>query len=114
MQALSPETYHPKSDYQADDDGKMLKDAEGKPTLKPDAQGYKIKPLSSLQFMEVMTDGFEVKNGVNKMNSIGVRLLLSYGLQDPAQLNKMPALHLVEVAQAIYQKAAISEAERKN
>lgn len=32
--------------------------------------------------MEVMMDGYEVKNGINKMNLVGVKLFFIYGLED--------------------------------
>ena len=48
------------------------------------------------------------------MNSVGVKLLLTYGLEDASQISKIPALDLVQVAQAIYNKSALAESERKN
>lgn len=114
MQALAVETHYPSSAYQRSDDGELIKGADEKPLLKENAKGYRIKPLNSLQFMEVMMDGYEVKNGVNKMNSVGVKLLLTYGLEDASQISKIPALDLVHVAHAIYNKSALAESERKN
>lgn len=114
MQVLAVETYYPTSAYQTKENGELVKGADKKPLLKDNAKGYRIKPLNSLQFMEVMMDGHEVKNGINKMNSVGVKLLLTYGLENPSQISTIPALELVQVAQGIYNKSALAEAERKN
>ncbi|GMM70905.1 hypothetical protein MTsDn5_08570 [Alteromonas gracilis] len=114
MQALAVETVFLNSQYQKDEDGEfVLNDAEER-QLNPGEEGYRIKPLNSLQFCEVMTDGFEVRGGNNVMKFSGVQLLLRYGLENPAIITKLPALRMTELAHAIYVKSALVESERKN
>jgi hypothetical protein len=114
MQALAVEEVFLNSQYEKADGGKFITDENGERRLKPGVEGYKIKPLNSLQFCEVMTDGFQVRNGDNVMNFQGTKLLLRYGLENPALINKLDALTITELAHAIYAKSALAEAERKN
>jgi hypothetical protein len=106
MQALSTERFYTK-DQLTQDENKQDVPKEG-------AEGYKIKPLNSLQFCEVMTDGFTHRNGEFVMSFAGVKLLLRYGLDDPTIISTLPALKLTEIATGIYHKSAVAEAERKN
>lgn len=114
MQAVAVETVFLNSQYQQDESGKFITDENGERALKPGAEGYKVKPLNSLQFCEVMTDGFQVRNGDNVMNFQGTKLLLRYGLENPSLINKLDALTMTELAHAIYKKSALAEVERKN
>lgn len=114
MQAIAEENFYPSSQYERDAKGNILKDEDKKPVLKANAKGYKIKPLSALHYCEAMTDGFEARNGAFVMNFTGVKLLLRYGLSDPLKIEELSATEMREVAQAIYTKSALAEAERKN
>lgn len=114
MQALAVEEVFLNSQYEKDEDGNFVTDENKERILKPGEQGYKIKPLNSLQFCEVMTDGFEVRGGNNVMKFTGNQLLLRYGLENPSIINKLTALKMTELAHAIYTKSALAEAERKN
>lgn len=114
MQALAVETVYLNSQYQKDDNGEFVFNDAKERQLKHGEEGYRIKPLSSLQFCEVMTDGFEVRGSNNVMKFAGVQLLLRYGLENPAIIPKLPALRMTELAHAIYNKSSLAEAERKN
>lgn len=114
MQALAVETVYLNSQYQKDDNGEFVLNDASERQLNPGEEGYRIKPLNSLQFCEVMTDGFEIRGGNNVMKFAGVQLLLRYGLENPAIIPKLPALRMTELAHAIYTKSALVEAERKN
>lgn len=116
MQALSVETYYPKDQYQKKADAEGIAEEQLKfeehYERKPDAKGYEIKPLDSLQLTEVMSTGFDA--ATHKMTFQGIMLLLKYGLKDPSLIRSMRSIHHIEVSQAIYNKAALAEAERKN
>lgn len=118
MQALSKEMFYPPDQYQKKPEAAAKPESELKFKEdfepKPDAKGYMIKPLNALQFTEVMATGFESRGGVQKMNFAGIMLLLRYGLEDPQLVNSMSSNHHVMVANGIYEKSALAEAERKN
>ena len=116
MKALSVETYYPKDQYQKKAEAESLEpeklNLEEHYERKPDAKGYEIKPLDSLQLTEVMSTGFDATT--RKMTFQGIMLLLKYGLKDPSEISRMRSIHHIDVSQAIYNKAALAEAERKN
>tara|TARA_A200000113_G_scaffold101820_1_gene91294 strand:- start:112 stop:456 length:345 start_codon:yes stop_codon:yes gene_type:complete len=114
MQALAVEEVFLNSQYQKDEDGNLITDENNERILMPGEQGFKVKPLNSLQFCEVMTDGFEVRGGNHVMKFAGTQLLLRYGLENPSIVNKLSALKMTELAHAIYAKSALAEAEGKN
>lgn len=98
MQSLSVETITP-----LDQQGKS------------DAASYQIKPISELQLCEVLSDGaIGDQQGNLKLNFQGVKKCLAYGLQDPSKMESMKAMHMLEVARAIFTKALLSQAEEKN
>jgi hypothetical protein len=114
MQALAVEEVFLNSQYQKDEDGNLITDENNERILMPGEQGFKVKTLNSLQFCEVMTDGFEVRGGNHVMKFAGTQLLLRYGLENPSIVNKLSALKMTELAYAIYHKSALAEAEIKN
>jgi hypothetical protein len=114
MQSLAVEQVFLNSQYEKDEDGNFITDENKERILKPGEQGYKVKALNSMQFCEVMTDGFEVRGGNHVMKFAGTQLLLRYGLENPSIVTKLSALKMTELAHAIYAKSALAEAERKN
>ena len=115
MKAIAVETYYPDDQYIKDDSGNFVKDDDGKKQLKDDAKGYRVKALESIQFTEVMLDGFQERGGDRVMTFPGIKLLLKYGLESyQAEMASMPSAHHVEVARYIFTKSSLAEHERKN
>lgn len=114
MHSVSTETVFLNSQYQKDEDGEFILNEAKERQLKEGVTGYKIKPLNSMQFCEVMLDGFELRDGNNMMKFAGTKLLLTYGLENPSIISKLGAIEMTELAHAIYTKSALAEAERKN
>lgn len=81
---------------------------------------YTIKALKTTQLTELLLDGCKRDESGATLSYKGVMLCIKYGLEgtngfewgkDP---DNIPATHLAEVATAIFNKALMGEAERKN
>lgn len=75
---------------------------------------YEIKALTSLEFMRVMADGSDLIKTLKGMKSSDIETLLSVGLVNPSDIERMTASQMVNVANAILEKAVLAEEERKN
>lgn len=102
MQALAKETFYPSDQY------------DEKKKLKPNAKGYVINPLTSLQLTEVLVDHSKIGNGGVGLSFRGIILCLENGLEDKSLIQSMPSNHHSEVGAKIFRKALLSEEERKN
>jgi hypothetical protein len=78
------------------------------------AKSYEIKALTSLEFAQVLSDGSDDLKQNKSLKFQDVKLLLELGLVDKSVMSEMPTDYLIYTAGAIYQKALITEAERKN
>lgn len=82
--------------------------------LNQESTSYQIKPLSQLQLSEVLLDHVKVEAGEMKITYSAAMRLLKFGLVDPALIDSMPALHIIEVAKRIFSRSMLTEEEEKN
>jgi len=90
---------------------------------------FNLKPLSGLEYMEVMSEMFQAEDGSIRMPGSALRLAISYGLKgwknffdetgedvpfSKPNVGRLPATVLSDLANKIISISELGVAERKN